>query len=31
MPRWGKVLCVYCALVGAWGIWFWNATYRIGN
>ena len=31
MPVWGKWLCAYSALVGAWGVWFWNATYRIGN
>ena len=31
MPTWGKGLVLYCALVGTWGIWFWNATYRTGS
>jgi hypothetical protein len=31
MPRWGAALCVYSAIVGAWGVAFWNITYRTGN
>jgi len=30
-PLWGKVLCVYSALAGTWGVWYWNAFYRSGN
>jgi hypothetical protein len=31
MPRWGAVLCVYSALVGVWGVWYWNAYFRTGD
>lgn len=31
IPRWGVVLIVWSALVGAWGVWWWNAFPRIGN
>ncbi len=31
MPRWGAVLCVYSAAVGAWGVWWWNAFMRTGS
>ncbi len=31
LPTWGKVLCVWSALVGIWGIWFWGTFYRTGN
>jgi hypothetical protein len=30
MPLWGKVLCAYSALVGLWGVWFWNVYFRNG-
>jgi hypothetical protein len=28
LPRWGAILIVYSALVGAWGVWYWNAFVR---
>jgi hypothetical protein len=31
MPRWGAVLCAYSALVGLWGIWYWNVFFRTGD
>ncbi len=31
MPRWGAVLCTYSALVGVWGVWYWNAFFRTGD
>ncbi len=31
MPRWGMILCVWSVLVGVWGVWFWDLTYRTGN
>lgn len=31
MPRWGAVLCVYSALVGLWGVWYWNVFFRTGD
>jgi hypothetical protein len=27
MPAWGRALCAYSALVGTWGMWFWQ-TFR---
>ena len=30
MPRWAVWLCVYSALVGLWGIWWWNTNMRQG-
>jgi hypothetical protein len=31
MPRWGIALIVWSALVGAWGVWYWNMVYRTGT
>ncbi len=31
MPRWGAILCVYSALAGAWGVWWWNMAMRTGS
>ena len=31
LPRWGVALIVYSALVGAWGVWYWNAFVRTGG
>ena len=31
MPRWGIALIVYSALMGAWGVWWWNAFARTAN
>jgi len=31
MPRWGIALCTYSAIVGAWGVWWWNAFMRTGD
>lgn len=31
MPRWGALLCAYSALVGLWGVWFWNVFFRTGD
>jgi hypothetical protein len=28
LPRWGIVLIIYSAAVGAWGVWYWNAFVR---
>ncbi len=30
-PRWGIALCAYSALVGAWGVWYWDTFFRTGN
>jgi hypothetical protein len=30
LPKWGVALIVCSALVGAWGVWYWNAFYRTG-
>jgi hypothetical protein len=31
MPRWGMLLCTWSALVGTWGVWFWDTVYRTGD
>ena len=31
LPRWGVTLIVYSALVGAWGVWYWNSFVRTGT
>jgi hypothetical protein len=31
MPRWGAMLCAWSALAGAWGVVWWNMTYRNAN
>ncbi len=31
LPRWGVALIVYSALVGAWGVWYWNNFIRTGT
>ncbi len=31
LPRWGVALIVYSALVGAWGVWYWNSFLRTGG
>ncbi|HTD38675.1 MAG TPA: hypothetical protein VK669_14280 [Candidatus Limnocylindrales bacterium] len=31
LPRWGIALIVYSALVGAWGVWYWNSFVRTGT
>ncbi len=31
MPRWGIVLCIYSAIAGAWGVWWWNTFMRTGG
>ncbi|HEX3548770.1 MAG TPA: hypothetical protein VHT53_00235 [Candidatus Elarobacter sp.] len=31
LPRWGIALIVYSALVGAWGVWYWNNFIRTGT
>lgn len=31
LPRWGVALIVYSALVGAWGVWYWNSFVRTGT
>jgi hypothetical protein len=28
MPAWARALGVYCVLFGAWGVWFWDTTFR---
>ncbi len=30
-PKWGIALCMYSALVGAWGVWYWDTFFRTGN
>jgi hypothetical protein len=31
LPRWGIALIIYSALVGAWGVWYWNMYIRTGG
>jgi len=31
MPSWGMLLCVYSAVAGAWGVWWWNMAMRTGS
>jgi len=31
LPRWGIALIIYSALVGAWGVWYWNNFVRTGT
>jgi hypothetical protein len=31
MPKWGMALCVYSAIAGAWGVWWWNTFMRTGG
>ena len=31
MPAWGMILCVYSAIAGAWGVWWWNVYMRTGT
>jgi len=31
LPRWGVGLIVYSAIVGAWGVWYWNNFVRTGT
>ncbi|BDE05969.1 hypothetical protein WPS_12450 [Vulcanimicrobium alpinum] len=31
LPRWGIALIVWSALVGAWGVWYWNTFVRTGT
>jgi hypothetical protein len=31
LPRWGIALIIYSALMGAWGVWWWNAFARTAN
>ena len=31
MPRWGMGLCIYSAIAGAWGVWWWNMVMRTGG
>jgi peptidoglycan/LPS O-acetylase OafA/YrhL len=31
MPRWGVALCIYSAIAGAWGVWWWNTFMRTGG
>lgn len=31
LPRWGIVLIIYSAIVGAWGVWYWNSFVRTGT
>jgi hypothetical protein len=31
MPAWAYGLCVYSAVVGAWGVWWWNLVMRTGD
>jgi hypothetical protein len=28
IPSWGKILCAYSMIVGAWGLWYWLHFYR---
>jgi hypothetical protein len=28
LPRWGVALIIWSALVGAWGVWYWNSFIR---
>ena len=31
MPAWAIGLCIYSALAGAWGVWWWNLVMRTGD
>lgn len=31
LPRWGMLLIIWSALVGAWGVWYWNVYVRTGG
>jgi hypothetical protein len=31
IPRWAALLCAYSAVVGAWGVWYWNVFFRTGD
>ena len=31
MPRWGAILCAWSALMGTWGVWYWDAFFRTGD
>jgi hypothetical protein len=31
MPRWGAILVAWSALVGTWGVWYWDAFFRTGD
>jgi len=31
LPRWGMLLIIWSALVGAWGVWYWNIYVRTGG
>ena len=31
LPRWGIALIIWSALVGAWGVWYWNVYVRTGG
>ncbi len=31
LPNWGVILIVWSALVGAWGVWYWNNFVRTGG
>jgi hypothetical protein len=31
IPAWGMALCVYSAIAGAWGVWWWNVYMRTGT
>jgi hypothetical protein len=31
LPRWGVALIIYSAIVGAWGVWYWNSFVRTGT
>ncbi len=31
LPRWGIALIVWSAMVGAWGVWYWNNFVRTGT
>ena len=31
LPRWGIALIIWSALVGAWGVWYWNNFVRVGT
>ena len=31
LPNWGILLIIWSALVGAWGVWYWNSYVRTGG
>jgi hypothetical protein len=31
MPAWARALSAYGVIFGAWGVWFWDATFRNGD